>query len=601
MNKSSILIFSLCFSFVICCGTPKLPIQQIGLINPLATDNFGFSLSSYGNQLAVSAPNRFTNGTVEIFERRSDGSYIIAQEIISPGVASFGYDVFMTSQFLFIGSPPSSSVYIYEMGPFGWEQNQIIYGILGDNFGFNIYSAGNYTIIGAPNAIDSNIGGQNGIAYIFFFSSVQGLWYPDFILRANGTNLGIPESFGVSVFLLNDSYAFVGAPEWLDPSGSGSLNAGTVFVIYYNKTIGEWVNLQSLISPNPGTAFRFGSSVASKENVLLVSETQGALLHLFLETNGFWHYTETIQGTQSGLYGSSVSYFNESLIAVGSGNYRQTNGNFDVNLYSFTQSNLTSSCINQLSSTNTLNTDYFGSSFQIYSPDQTSTNTIVAVGAYNSNTITNSTIKGGSLYIFCAYGSSCTNCSTQFDNCGICNGSSVCTLPQITTGAITTASTTGSTTGIPFTTGQFTTGQFTTGQFTTGQFTTGRDTTGQFTTGTTGEVTTAIPFTTSLLTTAFTFIHKRHNPSIVSTDTNMNASSWTIVAIFGLLMVFFGIWFVYLMIQNLYAPISVELPFQLEIKQGMDDEEYEYEYGYEDEEDEESLLLKRKIKTHTKT
>lgn len=190
-------------------------------------------------------------------------------------------------------------------------------------FGYKVDIAGDYAIVGAPQASPPILGGvQSGCAYIFH--KVNNVWQEQDLLLPNDPEAG--QEFGASV-CINDSYAFVGS--WSDDIG-GNANQGSVYVF---SRIGEDWSQQSKITTPDGLANDFfGYAIdVNTSNTLAIGAygdniaanlNQGSA-YIYQGSSGFGGFIWTQEakltasdGATGDFFGASVSIYN-NFLAVG--------------------------------------------------------------------------------------------------------------------------------------------------------------------------------------------------------------------------------------------------------------------------------------------
>lgn len=212
-------------------------------------DNFGFSVSIYGNYIVAGSPNSISNqGSAYVFHYQSN-SWTQQQKLVpSNGVSgdNFGSSVSIYGNYIVVGSPNSrakqGSVYVF-FNNGKWNQIQELTAnnsASGDLFGTSLSIYGNYFVVGA---VGSN--SNAGSVYVFFYKNS---WSQQAELIASGSS-----SFGNSLSMYGN-YVLI-----------GDMAQSIVYVFYYNGT--TWLQQQTLSSGNSGN---YGCSVSLYENFVLI-------------------------------------------------------------------------------------------------------------------------------------------------------------------------------------------------------------------------------------------------------------------------------------------------------------------------------------------
>ena len=182
--------------------------------------------------------------------------------------AGYGQSVAISNQFVVVGSPnhePSDfingpgAIYIYRRDSGLLEDSVLVakIGFDGDKFGYAVATDGEHIIVGAysaPTTPDGNSG--PGAAFIYRYSGTEWVW--EGWLKAPDQEIG--DAFGLSVDIHGD-IAIVGVPL----KKENGVTRGAAYIYRHNGA--NWILSQKL----PGTARRFGSSVALGEQIAIVS------------------------------------------------------------------------------------------------------------------------------------------------------------------------------------------------------------------------------------------------------------------------------------------------------------------------------------------
>ena len=138
---------------------------------------FGWSMAMNGTEAVIGAPDALDAEGAAVAYQVISNDYQLVENLTSPnGVPGdqFGYSVTISSAYIAIGSPESSTsvldligaVFIYQRGGSGWDLEQFVQpsGLQpGDRFGGSAAIVGNILFAGAPQAGDSGV--LSGVVY----------------------------------------------------------------------------------------------------------------------------------------------------------------------------------------------------------------------------------------------------------------------------------------------------------------------------------------------------------------------------------------------------------------------------------------------------
>jgi hypothetical protein len=238
-------------------------------------NHFGWDISGYRNFCCISDPRdsirSYGNGSVNLYSKNKQ-EWVFFQNLSKTDpnpYELFGYKTSMFGDFLAVTSvgndkmgfmAGSVSVYHFDNG---WKFIQEIFpNSPGERmyFGESLQLTSDYLFIGAPGT------GDQGAVYIyklngdvFTFSQKIDSPYP------------VDFDFGKTVYA-SENILFIGAPS----VNISSLKSGVfVYKLYY----GDWRKIQDIPSPDEETGSRFGYSIASAGNVLIIGSPHSTVLH----------------------------------------------------------------------------------------------------------------------------------------------------------------------------------------------------------------------------------------------------------------------------------------------------------------------------------
>ncbi len=297
--------------------------------NTGAGDNFGFSVSVFGDTLAVGARHEssiatgidgaqgnnsaLSSGAVYVFRRNgttwAQEAYIKASDTKEDD--NFGQGVALGEDRLVVGAPgkeeaqtESGAAYVFHRSSEVWSQNALLKASnagTGDSFGKVVAIAGDTLAVGASGE-DSNahgIGGNennnnavdSGAVYVFRY--INNAWTQQAYMKGSDTEE--KDLFGASVALSNDTLA-VGAP--------GRLSDPTVGSAYVFHQVGDtWSQQQRLQATGSNNGDKFGSAITLVQDVLVVgaSEREGGsgAAYVFRRIGEQWSERQFLRGSNA--------------------------------------------------------------------------------------------------------------------------------------------------------------------------------------------------------------------------------------------------------------------------------------------------------------
>jgi len=256
-----------------------------------ASGGFGRSVDIDGNYLVVAQCSTLENGSCDpslgglasIYHRDDSGLWILQSELEQPGLP-FGTSVAISGDSVVIGadggegaSADVGSAYIYRRDGENWvEEAKLVAddGVAGDSFAFSSAISGDYAVIGAWNAMDSQ-----GAAYIFERNG--GAWLQTAKLIADDGATG--DQFGSWFIDIDGDYAVVGALNDDDQA----TNSGSAY-IFNRAGDGTWSQQAKLLPSISGNGDRFGTSTAISGDYALIGSFKGAYAFIFKRDGTEW-------------------------------------------------------------------------------------------------------------------------------------------------------------------------------------------------------------------------------------------------------------------------------------------------------------------------
>lgn len=259
-------------------------------------DHFGISVSIWGEYAIIGAfldedAGDFS-GSAYIFHR--SGNVWTEQEKLTASDAvsfeNFGRSVSIWGEYAIVGAPndddngsESGSAYIFKRSGNDWTEQQKLTASDGntfDQFGWAVDLHGDYAIIGAFH--DDDDGVNSGSAYIFHRSGNN--WSEQAKLTASDASIG--DNFGYAV-ALSGNYALISA-YINDDDGTSS---GSAYVFKRSNTL--WLEQSKLTASDAATGDIFGYSVAIEGDYLIVGapgdESETGAAYIFKRDGGVWN------------------------------------------------------------------------------------------------------------------------------------------------------------------------------------------------------------------------------------------------------------------------------------------------------------------------
>lgn len=241
-------------------------------------DGFGFSVAICGNLLAVGTPGDDDVGTnyggaVYVYRLDTDTGLwnYDAKLLVTDGgnVDWTGWDVDTDGTIVVAGAPRKSSyrgaVYIFSHNGITWQQKQKLVSsdiAIEDFFGQNISLNGNLLLVGASG--NDDLGDSSGSAYLFRQDAITHLWSQQAKLLPNDGAAN--DYFGCDV-ALSAKIAVIGA----SGDDDGATDAGSTYIFAPPGDPAVWQQVAKLGVSLPHTGDKFGSSVAAKGWVAIVT------------------------------------------------------------------------------------------------------------------------------------------------------------------------------------------------------------------------------------------------------------------------------------------------------------------------------------------
>ena len=311
----------------LCAQVSVVESQRVFEAQSSTLDKFGHCVALEGDWGLVGAYGKFGAEGRAHFLRRSGTSWLLDQEVSAAlplAGAGFGWDVALAGTSAFLSAPFGSSasgiagqVHVFELGPGGWSQTQVLTasdGQLGNDFGREIAAAGDVLVAGVPN---HQVGTEFFAGASYVFRRTPAGWVEEQKLLSGSVDLN--DQFGEAV-ATDGVRILVGE----NHDQQQAHHAGAAYVFVHDGT--QWVQEAELFSSQPGVAHDFGSAVAIEGDVLAVSSRQnqglfGGLadfVELYRREASGWHFEQLLQPQSSSaadLFGWTLDLDGGRLVA----------------------------------------------------------------------------------------------------------------------------------------------------------------------------------------------------------------------------------------------------------------------------------------------
>jgi hypothetical protein len=273
-----------------------------------AESQFGYSVASDGDYLAVGADEHDNDGSVYIFKRDSSTDTWVQQAILTAsnggGGDHFGWSVAIDGDYIVVGAPEEDNInatietdqwvsavgaaYVFkrDSGAETWTQTQYLKASNrdgGDHFGHSVAINGDYIVVGAYRESSSSASypdndnkSLSGAAYVFKRYSGAETWAQTQFLKSEVVDTN--DNFGWSVAIQGDT-VLVGAKaeESLlstnqhDDSGN---NVGAVFMFKKDSNAETWTQTSYIKASNMADSSYFGSSIAVNGSYIIIGASR---------------------------------------------------------------------------------------------------------------------------------------------------------------------------------------------------------------------------------------------------------------------------------------------------------------------------------------
>jgi len=290
-----------------------LEVTEIIASDKAVNDEFGYSVSLFGNTALVGAPMHNGTGSAYVFTRVGH-TWTQTQELQASDGADgdlFGWSVSLHGGIALIGAPihnGTGSAYIFTYGT-TWTQTQELTALnqaIGDHFGISVFLSGTTALIGAP------WHNGTGAAYVFTYDTT---WTQTQELDALVPGIG--EEFGMSVSLSGNK-ALIGAP-YDNSSGEA----------YVFKHSAIWEQEQELYADDHAPGDLFGWSVSLDGKTALIGawgkDSQNGSAYVFIYSSSWALQKElTISDPRPNNFGGSVSLSGDTALISAAFNHGST-------------------------------------------------------------------------------------------------------------------------------------------------------------------------------------------------------------------------------------------------------------------------------------
>jgi len=304
-------------------------------------DRYGVSVDIHGDFMAVGADlddndGYFSSGSVYVYEKDENGEWGNEQKITASNAVSeaqFGYSLSIYGDYLAVGAYNTDTdkgiacglVYLYQKDENGVWGNEVIlepsdaHGFQGFGYSINLYE--NQLVIGASG--DSETETLSGAVYLYT-RDADGIWTGETKLK-----LSSPTAytyFGYQVAIQDENLV---VRQFVDH------NYGRVYM-YTKDSLGMWGQEQELFADNQiAWSQYFGKSMSFSGDYLAISSARSYYANSFTYSgpvtiykkgqNGLWSLHQSLEpstGYQTMHFGSSLSLFGD-IMAVGASQMKQ--------------------------------------------------------------------------------------------------------------------------------------------------------------------------------------------------------------------------------------------------------------------------------------
>ncbi|HEY0100054.1 MAG TPA: lamin tail domain-containing protein [Pyrinomonadaceae bacterium] len=277
--------------------------------------------SFFDDTLFVGGSGGTNAGSAYIFTR-SGGVWSERQRLEAlngDDYSPFGVSVVISGDTVMVGAAPDSfnggpfpgSVYVYNMGPDRWGEQQQLQSpesASGDYFGYSVAISGDTAVVVATGE-DDDQGVPIGAAY--FFNRCAGVWSLQQRLHVSADN-GHSRGLSFQSVAISGNTAIVGA-EGQDE------NAGAAYVL--TRSRGVWSQQQRLKASDAVAQDRFGVSVSISGDTAIIGayadDNSGAFnagsAYVFTRSAGLWSEQQRLQASDA----AGLDYFGWSVAVSG--------------------------------------------------------------------------------------------------------------------------------------------------------------------------------------------------------------------------------------------------------------------------------------------
>jgi uncharacterized repeat protein (TIGR01451 family) len=302
-------------------GTTWSEQQILAASTPTGNDQFGTSVSVFGDTAIVGAPNEDTAagidaGAAYVFVR-SGGTWVEQQKLVPSDAGAgfiFGRSVSLFGDTALIGATRATGLggtfpgaaYVFVRSGTTWTQQQKL--VAADptsfaRFGAAVSLSGDTAVVTSESSTNSIA----GAGYVFVRSGAT--WTQQ--QKLSPSDGAVDDFFGFSVGIEGNT-TFIGSPR--DDTTSGGLDAGSAYVFSRRGT--AWSETQKLEPADASAGQRFGESLSVSGDTLVVGALGGSIpgaAYVFTRAGTGWNQQQKLQASD-GLAGDS---FGEAVFISG--------------------------------------------------------------------------------------------------------------------------------------------------------------------------------------------------------------------------------------------------------------------------------------------
>jgi hypothetical protein len=301
--------------------------QKIQAGDSISGDDFGLSISSSGEFLAVGAPHANDHkGAVYLFQK-TDGLWQEKEKLLAPIAvegAHFGAALSLKADLLLVGAPGDEdggdalgAAYLFEYNGVDWvleEKLTASDAAGGDEFGVALVLSEDRLFIASPRH------GLDAEGALYFFAYTAGDWVEAQKLTAD--DAAATDLFG-SALAVHENTLIIGAPR----SNSHGSDSGAAYLFTWDEGLSSWQQEGKFTASDASANARFGNALAVSESWIAIgayrspinSKSSAGAVYLFEKSGADWAEADKLSSPELHAFeqfGKSIS-LHESRLAIG--------------------------------------------------------------------------------------------------------------------------------------------------------------------------------------------------------------------------------------------------------------------------------------------